>query len=275
MSGITYLDDHHLVVGDTHFHCAFPLTDAPAGRLAIMKLPEMVAPYDTLIEQLRPERIVELGIRRGGSTALINQLAAPEKLVAVELAGSAPDLDTYIASKELGARVRPYYGVDQADRARLRSIVSSEFGDALLDLVVDDASHLYQETRSSFETLFPLVRPGGVFVIEDWSTGHRGLDKLADSLREPTEAQLEAVARTMVEGPAPDRPEPLSRLVVELVLLRASAGDVVTSVDIGEFWVAVTRGSDPLDPVDFRLDDHYHDHWDMLGDRRRKWTPAD
>jgi predicted methyltransferase len=38
--------------------------------------------------------------------------------------------------------------------------------DQLLDLVVDDTSHL-GPTRASFNTLFPRLRPGGVYVIED------------------------------------------------------------------------------------------------------------
>lgn len=37
-----------------------------------------------------------------------------------------------------------------------------------MDLVVDDASHFYEQTKTSFQTLFPLVRPGGMYIIEDW-----------------------------------------------------------------------------------------------------------
>ena len=53
----------------------------------------------------------------------------------------------------------------------LRQIVEGELADEL-DLVVDDASHTYEETRASFEFLFPLLSPGGVYVIEDWSWAH-------------------------------------------------------------------------------------------------------
>jgi hypothetical protein len=38
-----------------------------------------------------------------------------------------------------------------------------------VDLVIDDASHLYPFTKGSFETLFPRLRPGGLYIIEDWS----------------------------------------------------------------------------------------------------------
>lgn len=42
-----------------------------------------------------------------------------------------------------------------------------------LDLVIDDASHLYELTRTSFVTLFPLLQPGGMYIIEDWAWSHR------------------------------------------------------------------------------------------------------
>ena len=37
---------------------------------------------------------------------------------------------------------------------------------------MDDASHTYEETKTSFEFLFPLLHPGGIYVIEDWSWAH-------------------------------------------------------------------------------------------------------
>ena len=40
------------------------------------------------------------------------------------------------------------------------------------NFVIDDASHTYEETRASFEFLFPLLSPGGIYVIEDWSWAH-------------------------------------------------------------------------------------------------------
>lgn len=39
---------------------------------------------------------------------------------------------------------------------------------APFDLIVDDASHLGDKTRRSWEILWPLVRPGGYYVVEDW-----------------------------------------------------------------------------------------------------------
>jgi hypothetical protein len=39
------------------------------------------------------------------------------------------------------------------------------------DLIVDDASHHGDLTQASFDLLWPLVAPGGFYVIEDWFIG--------------------------------------------------------------------------------------------------------
>jgi hypothetical protein len=40
-------------------------------------------------------------------------------------------------------------------------------------LIVDDASHEGEPTRASFDLLWPLVRPGGYYVVEDWTVALR------------------------------------------------------------------------------------------------------
>ena len=37
------------------------------------------------------------------------------------------------------------------------------------DLIVDDASHIGHLTAATFAQLWPLVRPGGFYVVEDWA----------------------------------------------------------------------------------------------------------
>lgn len=40
----------------------------------------------------------------------------------------------------------------------------------LLDLIIDDGSHLYPDYTATAEVLFERLRPGGVYVIEDIQT---------------------------------------------------------------------------------------------------------
>jgi predicted O-methyltransferase YrrM len=263
----TFVDDRLLRVGDIEFHYSFALADVPPDRLAVMKGRELVGRYIELCQTLQPRIIVELGIHRGGSTALLSELNHPDKLIALELRVGAPALEHYVTQQGLGDVVRTYYGVDQSDRARLSEILDEELGSDRIDLVIDDASHLHRETVSSFETLFPRLRPGGLFVIEDWNADHlvvetiaHALDNASDTERVEIEQQLRATREERLNDTGVAQPVPFTKLAVELVLARASSGDAIREVSFNEHWIVVRRGADVLDPRAFRLADLVHDH---------------
>ena len=69
------------------------------------------------------------------------------------------------------AGVEFFVTTDLADRPKMKSILDEEFPDRNIDLVIDDASHVYQETRSSFNSIFPYLKPGGIYIVEDWGVG--------------------------------------------------------------------------------------------------------
>jgi hypothetical protein len=150
-------------------------------------------------------------------------------------------------------------------------VARDEFGTTPVDLVIDDASHLYDESRASFETLFPLLHPGGLYIIEDWRWQHDVADRIDQSIElsrldEQARRAIDERMRAVDEGRA--APEvPLSRLVFELVLARALSGDVVAEISIGPHWVAIRRGAKVLDAGTFRVDDAFRDHFDLLNPR--------
>jgi hypothetical protein len=117
--------------------------------------------------------------------------------------------------------VRLHGNVPQADRTSLRRIVDEDF-DGPLDVVVDDASHMYAPSLASFETLFPRLRPGGIYLIEDWAWAHH--------------PRFQGPDAQWADEPA------LSNLVTRLVILAASRFDLVPSIIIRPGFVAVTRG---------------------------------
>lgn len=265
----TFIDDRLLRIGEVDFHCDVLVDDAPDGPLPVMKPRDLVERYIELSQGLQPAIIVELGIRRGGSTALLSELTHPKKLIAVDRTRApAPALRDYVERRGLTEVVRPHYGVDQSDRARLTEILALELGRQPIDLIIDDASHLYDETLSSFETLFPRLRTGGLFVIEDWNADHLISDEMVATINDVTapdhDAMEQRLQRTleaeMEDDPAPRR-IPLTQMVVELVVARSSLGDAINEVTINRNWVVVRRGADALDPETFRLADHLNDHF--------------
>lgn len=245
-------------------------------RFFLVKPPGLVERYRQLCADFRGAGIVELGIAEGGSTALLALLARPRKLVAVDLEPEPLDaLHSFVESRDLATSVSLHFGVDQADRARLAGIVDEQFADASVDLVIDDCSHMLGPTRSSFETLFPRLRPGGLFVIEDWNVDHLWREAIRASIQStladpdtPGHEELKAALRDDLKeigSEGGERPAPaLSRLAVELVLARACGADAIAEVVVDEYWVTVRRGEADLDPASFRLADLFTDHHGFL-----------
>jgi predicted O-methyltransferase YrrM len=256
-------------IEDVEFVCKYS-PESSSRRFFIVKPMALVERYRSLCEsEWQHANIVELGIAEGGSTALLALLADPKKLVALDIETTElPALRDFIDERSLGERIRPYYGVDQADGSRLDEIADHEFGDDPLDLVIDDASHVYSLTRASFETLFPRLRPGGTYVIEDWSAAHTMRDAVREMMRDlPAERRAEFAEQMRRALSAPDglKPEtPLSRLAVELLVCRASLGDVIDSVSVDRYWLKVRRGPGEIAAGGFRLDDICHDYFGYL-----------
>jgi predicted O-methyltransferase YrrM len=167
-------DDTFDVAGVTFQATVVDRFRSPGGSFWLVKTRPMVERYRELLSSLQPKRILELGIYQGGSAAFFALLCQPERLVAVDIRDDpAVGLERFIDERGLRDRVRTHYSLDQADVSALHRLVADEFGGEPLDLVVDDASHRLDPTRSSFNALFPHLRPGGIFVIEDWSWHHQ------------------------------------------------------------------------------------------------------
>jgi predicted O-methyltransferase YrrM len=186
------------------------------------------------------KRILEVGIFQGGSAVLYHKLFQPEKLVAVEYAPEPIEsLGAYIAASQLGDVVKPYYGVDQADQATMAELLEREFAERNIDLVVDDASHQYEKTKACFNVVFPFIRPGELYIIEDWSW-----------------AQSRAQIFQNPGGVWYDQPA-LTNLVFEIVMLAGSWYELVSEIVIRRNLCCVRRGPGPLPPGEFDISTAY------------------
>lgn len=165
---ICWRDDGTVQIGDTVL-ALFVDREPGSGRLTLFKEREMMEAYAPIIDEFRGANVVEIGLFLGGSTAYFAATMAPRRLVGFELAAERVALlDDHLAATGLTGSVRLHYGVDQSDGDVLVDAVRDHLEGDPIDLVIDDASHRYAPTVASFEALFPLVRPGGLYVIEDW-----------------------------------------------------------------------------------------------------------
>jgi predicted O-methyltransferase YrrM len=265
---LTWLGDEALIIDDLAFQITFPrppkvspIPERFSERTFLVEKPRwMLEQYVDLIASLRPRNIVELGIRHGGSTVFLSMLAKPEKYVAIDLADdSTPLFGDWLRSGPLRDCVVAHFGVDQSDRSTLRAIATREFEGRPLDLVIDDASHILGPTRASFETLFPHLRPGGIYVIEDWETQHQAEQMIRNEIDSNPAArarladQLNERAEMLVE-----LREPLTRLLVQIVLASAYT-DIIDEIRIRHGSVMIQRGHENVNEERFAISDFYLD----------------
>jgi predicted O-methyltransferase YrrM len=238
-------------------------------RFFIVKRPPHRDAFIELCRSVRGGRLVELGIAEGGSTVLAALAAEPSALVAIDIEPEPlAALEEFIAARDLGARVHTRYGIDQGDRDQLARTVDEAIGTEPLDLVVDDASHALDLTRTSFEVLFPRLAPGGLYAIEDWNADHIFRESMIEHFRTASADERAKLARSLREEaaspptPAPPARCPLLDLAVELMLARArDAEDAIAEVVVNRYWLMVRRGLAALDGTTFRLADVVHDHF--------------
>lgn len=232
------------VNGVTFQYALFSDAQSDHERFIIWKTPAMIDRLVNLLDRVRPDRILELGVAQGGSAALMNELAHPARLVTLDRRGldEAPKaLFDYISDRDLGDVLRPVYGVNQADAPALSAVLDGEFGDQMIDLVIDDASHQLAETRASFNVVFPRVRPGGLYMIEDWTWGHRDV--------QPTNDREKATAARSFWPSGP----PLSVIAFDLIMAFGSQDGLIAGIDIDEATIHVWRGTAPIPAGPFDL----------------------
>jgi hypothetical protein len=151
-------------------------------------------------------------------------------------------LDTYLERQSASERIKLYYDTDQRNRDALHRIAQENFEGRLLDVVIDDGAHRYQASKTSLNVFLPLVRPGGLYVIEDWAWAHW-----------PGISHQENAA----SGDYADQVHPLTKLVFEAVMVAASRPDVISDVYMDGSRAFLKRGAADIDHADFDLSRAY------------------
>lgn len=104
-------------------------------------------------------RLLELGVKTGASLALWDAYFDSAKIVGLDKRDRPESLPSGIS----------FINGDQADPATLAEAISH----GPFDIIVDDASHIGTLSRASFLGLFPHLKPGGAYVVEDYGTTFR------------------------------------------------------------------------------------------------------
>jgi hypothetical protein len=110
-----------------------------------------------------PTAILELGVFRGGSLQMWRDYFAGGPVVGLDLdAVEVPDTS---------GRIKTYVG--SQDDPDILDRIRAECAPDGFDLMIDDCAHVGRLARASFWHLYPRhLRPGGIYVVEDWGTGY-------------------------------------------------------------------------------------------------------
>jgi hypothetical protein len=136
--------------------------EANSGRL-IHKWIHYFDIYHRHFEAFRgkPLTLVEFGVFHGGSLQMWKHyFGAQARIVGVDINPACASLTEDQVEIRIG---------DQGDRSFLRSL-RDELGE--IDILIDDGAHMMRHQVATFEELFPAVRDGGVYLVEDLHTGY-------------------------------------------------------------------------------------------------------
>jgi predicted O-methyltransferase YrrM len=118
--------------------------------------------YDRLLQdwRRRPVTILELGVFEGASVRMWRDYFSAGRIVGVDNDPTATD--------HVEDRIKIYIG-DQANPSFLERVAAAE---GPFDLVVDDGGHRATQQKVSLRSLWPHLKPGGIYVIEDIHTSY-------------------------------------------------------------------------------------------------------
>ncbi len=194
------------------------------NNFTIVKTENFLRLYEYLSRRYpNMDNIIELGVFQGGGFAYLDGVFKPKILHGVDITSKRiPPLDTYCTESSRNLRV--HYETSQDDKGFLEDLVKTQFS-GKLDMVVDDASHTYELTRKSFEILFPLLKPGGIYVIEDWAWVY------ADGFKEPHPWANDIS---------------LAKLVLELIHNIGASNKTIDNLEVHQEMVIVQKSSNPV-----------------------------
>ncbi|MBA0046090.1 class I SAM-dependent methyltransferase [Mycobacteroides sp. LB1] len=134
--------------------------DTPIGRIFenadnVHKLRHYLPIYQSALA--RTERMLEIGVDRGGSLQMWREHLPNATIVGLDINPASAQHDD--PERHIHVRIG-----DQTDTRFLGAVVD-EFGQ--FDSVLDDGGHTPKQMIGSFRYLFPRLRPGGVYIVED------------------------------------------------------------------------------------------------------------
>ena len=122
--------------------------------------------YERIVSGIDAEselRILEIGVGRGGGLVSLGKIFPNSEIFGID---NNHDGDVQEAIETSG---RPIFVGSQTD---VQFILDVEKKAGPFDIIIDDASHVSMHQIITFETLFPKLKKGGMYIVEDTHTSY-------------------------------------------------------------------------------------------------------
>ena len=122
--------------------------------------------YESFLAPLRESAItlLEIGVYKGASLATWRDYFPFARIVGVDILPSAKQYE--------GERVR----VELADQGNLEHLAEIAVAHGPFDLIIEDGSHMWEHQTTTLRALFPFLRNGGHYIVEDLQTNYGALE---------------------------------------------------------------------------------------------------
>ena len=120
--------------------------------------------YEQLLKPFNGKfKMLELGVQFGFSLKMWEESYPNAKIIGV-------DNDPEILNRNLNLTNAEFLYGDVTDETFVDKLINKEDE---FDIIIDDASHKSQDQINSFMFLFPYIKPGGYYIIEDLHTSYQ------------------------------------------------------------------------------------------------------
>ena len=119
--------------------------------------------YDKILSPYREavSSVLEIGVAQGQSIRMWTDYFTNATIHGADISKASESCVAY------SDRIK-FHLLDQRDEAQLKNL--EQFGP--YDLIIDDGNHFWMEQILTFNTLFPYVRKGGIYIVEDTTTSY-------------------------------------------------------------------------------------------------------
>tara|TARA_Y100000310_G_scaffold7170_1_gene7896 strand:- start:33 stop:815 length:783 start_codon:yes stop_codon:yes gene_type:complete len=117
--------------------------------------------YDDLFRERRYKDllVLEIGVFRGASLNVLSSYFTNSRVVGIDIRPESEIKQYEDEEEDRYVRIG-----SQTDTEFLQKVID-EFGDP--DIIIDDGSHTCRDVTQTFEFLWPHLKPGGIYVVED------------------------------------------------------------------------------------------------------------